>query len=573
MKGKTTLPILILILLFAFPRLKCFAIYDPLRVPNNKYGIHVADTNDIQDTAPLVNSSNGDWGYVTIVMEENDRNQGKWQQIFNVMRRLHLIPIVRLATHVEGDSWIKPQDVDAEKWADFLDSLNWPIENRYIVLFNEPNHKKEWEGDIDPERYAKTAYAYAKKLKETSEDFFILPAGLDTAASSDGEALEAGEYLKRMYDGEPKLFEILDGWTSHSYPNPGFSGSPNATGKGTIRSFLWELNMLSSLGVGETLPVFITETGWVHSHGKSIYTRNLSPEEVGENLLAASQLVWNNPRIAAVTPFVFSYLDVPFDHFSWKKIDANEFYDQYTSYQKIPKVKGQPNQHESYETIPELLPSVLVINSTYTLSAGVKNNGQAIIHPDDGYELVIEGQTDGFSFIPEPLPVIEPGEEDTVVLHVKTPDTEGTYDLNVFIAHQGKKTLVEKKTVSVIPPPNMRIETVFGWTRKEKAKNVKVLVYDLTDKLLHKFSNLTIEQHSVTITGLYNMVPGRMYRVVVIVPYYLPRQTLVTLKTTTTRVPMKRLLPFDINNDGAFTINDVGHLLFTKPRDVLGRFF
>ena len=37
------------------------AISDPLSVPNNRFGIHIADLNDIPDVAPLVNSSGGDW--------------------------------------------------------------------------------------------------------------------------------------------------------------------------------------------------------------------------------------------------------------------------------------------------------------------------------------------------------------------------------------------------------------------------------------------------------------------------------------------------------------------------------
>ena len=40
-------------------------MYNPLAVPNNRYGIHIVDTNDIPQLPALVNSSGGDWGYVT----------------------------------------------------------------------------------------------------------------------------------------------------------------------------------------------------------------------------------------------------------------------------------------------------------------------------------------------------------------------------------------------------------------------------------------------------------------------------------------------------------------------------
>ena len=75
------------------------AITDPLSVPNNKFGIHIisASPDESSPAAKLVNT-NGDWGYITVLIESKDRNQGKWQEFFNDLRRRHLIPIVRLAT-------------------------------------------------------------------------------------------------------------------------------------------------------------------------------------------------------------------------------------------------------------------------------------------------------------------------------------------------------------------------------------------------------------------------------------------------------------------------------------------
>src|SRR3989338_5990805 len=99
------------ILLFVFLCLiipgQSLAVYDPLSVPNNKFGIHVADPNDISNVTELVNSSQGDWGYVTLVIPENERKSDVWQPVFNRMKKDHIIPIVRLATRVEGGSWGK----------------------------------------------------------------------------------------------------------------------------------------------------------------------------------------------------------------------------------------------------------------------------------------------------------------------------------------------------------------------------------------------------------------------------------------------------------------------------------
>ena len=56
--------------------------------PNNKTGIHLAipSYEDLEKAARLVNSSGGDWGYVTLVIEQHDRDFQKWQDIFDRMR-------------------------------------------------------------------------------------------------------------------------------------------------------------------------------------------------------------------------------------------------------------------------------------------------------------------------------------------------------------------------------------------------------------------------------------------------------------------------------------------------------
>ena len=81
------------------------AIYDPLFLPNNKFGIHIIDENDLVSAAHLVNSSGGDWGYVTMVITQEDRKLNKWTTNFELMTKLHLTPIIRIATALSGSMW------------------------------------------------------------------------------------------------------------------------------------------------------------------------------------------------------------------------------------------------------------------------------------------------------------------------------------------------------------------------------------------------------------------------------------------------------------------------------------
>jgi len=547
-------------------------MYDPLSIPNNKFGIHVAELSDLKDAQALVNSNGGDWGYVTIVIQDGDKNKDKWQEVFNEMRRRHLIPIVRIATHPEGAAWKIPQKEDANRWADFLNSLVWPIENRYVVLFNEPNHAKEWGNSINPEEYADVALIYARTFRAKSSDFFILPAGLDMSAASDGNALEASEYIKKMFASTPEFFKVIDGWTSHSYPNPAFSGSPFATGKGTIASFQWEIQFLNSLGINKKLPIFITETGWIHNQAP--YSRGiLTPTTVGNNMVQAASGIWNDSRIVAITPFLLSYQGSPFDNFSWKKINSSEFYPQYDQYQKLIKTKGKPNQKESYAVKEPLFPDTLVTNSTYTLTSELTNTGQGILNAIDEYEIVIDGLPEGFTYLSEAVPTLELSEKGNVTVHIKTSTIEGTFPITVSIRKGQKKVLVEEKQIKLIPPPTISLNVQLGWTNPHDTEHGLVLIYDHTDTLLHKFQDCSVKRGTISVTGLYNMIPGKSYRIVVILPYYLPRQQVVILNEGKTTVFIKRLLPLDFNKDGALNLKDLPSLLFSKPNEVITRIF
>ena len=335
------------------------AVYDPASVSNNKFGIHIADVNDLNDVPRLVNSSGGDWGYVTFVIADNDRDVGKWILIFKRLRTNHLIPLVRLATHMDGSAWVKPNPVDVSEWASFLSQLPWPTNNRYVILFNEPNHTSEWGGTVAPEQYALIVKTFAQKLKESSSDYFILPAGLDASAQNTSESLDEAGYLSWMLTNEPQLFDYIDGWTSHSYPNPAFSGSVYARGRGTLTTYDWELSLLRQLGVQKELPVFITETGWAHRWTND-RSRLLDPSDVAKNLSIAAQTVWNDPRIVAVTPFLFQYQEPLFAMFSWLVPGNREPYPFYVAYQRISKTKGNPLQPPSPEYLALLSHSLVL---------------------------------------------------------------------------------------------------------------------------------------------------------------------------------------------------------------------
>lgn len=319
MLGRATI-LLSFFFLFALP---AKAIYDPLSVLNNKFGIHILDTSEVERAAELVNSSGGSWGYVTIPIRANDRNLPKWTKFMEEAQRLHIIPILRIASFPvdppggEASHWMAPNEYDLVDFANFLDELPWPIKNRYVVVYNEPNHEGEWGGFVYPQEYARVLDRAIDIFHQRGPDFFVISAGMD--ASSDPYS-----YYQRMLAAWPGVLNKADGLAFHAYGNPAFSAYPNIYSPVNVTSYRYELDFLRRLGVTEK-PIFITEAGWKN----------------GGWLKFAFENVWREDKLIAVTPFLLDARTEPFVSFSF--LDANGNFKSFArEVMVIPKTQGQP---------------------------------------------------------------------------------------------------------------------------------------------------------------------------------------------------------------------------------------
>lgn len=346
---------------------KCFA------QSQNIFGLHLTQTSDIHQAKDIINSSGGDWGWVTIVLRTDQLNHQTWQEFFDNCRRYHIIPLIRLATVMNNDLWRVPQTSDIDDLASFLHSLNWPTLKQHVVIFNEINHASEWGGGVDLKNYVDLALYAAEKLKSLNSNFFILPAALDLAAPSTPPVFEsAPNVYRQILNYQPDFFNHFDGLASHSYPNHGFVGQPYQTGQHSVRGYQWEINFIN-----KKLPVFITETGWPHREGQSKNHRYYSLTTAA-NFLAATLSLWQkDPAVSAVTPFIYNYPNPPFDHFSW--IDQNEkLYPEYQKIVNLPKTKNTPAQITSYQLVKLRLPILIFTNTDYIGTLTLKNTGQSI---------------------------------------------------------------------------------------------------------------------------------------------------------------------------------------------------
>lgn len=535
---------LIIVSLLFFAARPVEAIVNPLAVPNNRLGIHVLEPEDLLPAAELVNTQGGDWGYVTVVLRLNDLNQAKWQTMFDEMRRRHLIPIVRLATIPENSHWVKPKSEDTGKTVEFLNSLNWVIQNRYVVLFNEPNHAKEWGNELKPNEYTAIVKEFHDKLKAASADFFILPAGLDTAAPNSKDTIAATEYWRQMYLADPEVFQLFDGWNSHSYPNPGFSGPVTGTGLGSLQSYLAEINYLGRFGLPLNLPVFITETGWVNTAG-----------DLTGSFIRAFTQIWTQPNLVAVTPFILNYSETPFSQFSWQIPHSQEFYPHYFQVASLTKISGRPVQIHAAQLIKADTPQSLVDSSHYQFKLQFKNTGQSIWNPAD-FSLALTGNFPPDLIKVSSLSATEPGQTAELTLELITPAVHNRYQLGFQLKFKEEAFGEEYKSeINVVPPPTLIARVKLLFKKPVSAADFKLLVYDADNQLQTKLP-LAVASGQSQPVPLYNLIPNQIYRFVILKPYYLPRQIVSQLNSDQTEIIFKPMLPFDLNQDQRLSLSD-----------------
>lgn len=306
---------------------------------NNKYGLYIyAEEKAFFDIAnKLVNSNGGEWGYVLIPYSVKDYDTSKWARAFDQLISKKLIPVIQL--------WnldINNYQEETRNAAEFLNKFIWPIKYRYISVYNEPNDNKFWYGRADPEEYARILDYTIKIFKEVNSDYFILNGAFNVSSPNDENNIDSFDFMRRMDNSISGIFEKLDGWASHPYPQPNFAGSPYSTGRWSIRAYEDELKFLKEeLGVEKKLPVFITETGWAHAEGERYDSSFLPVNKIAENFVIAFEEVWlKDDRVRAVMPFTIRY-DPPFDHFSWVNKDKVPYY-HYDVIKKLKKVEGKP---------------------------------------------------------------------------------------------------------------------------------------------------------------------------------------------------------------------------------------
>lgn len=321
----------------------------------------------------------GRWGYVTQLVRLDSFPYAIWQDFWELTANYQLTPIIRLATRFDHNTgvWEAPQaDPDgsyrtiAAQYAAFVQGGGWPTDAHYVIVGNEPNHGSEWGGVPDPAAYARFLIDVADAIHAADPKAVVLNAPLDPFSPhtngipfNDGFIyMDQESFMDGMVVAYPDVFQHIDAWGSHSYPegpfaegpwvqnyrlslingvvNPAHVEPPPGVYNRGINGYEWELFKLSTYGINN-LPVFITETGWRHaettdpntSDGGGSYPQvgtvgiyfDLAYNGNNGRYPEMPQEGWTpwllDPRVQAVTPFALDGIASKWGHTTWLVVD------------------------------------------------------------------------------------------------------------------------------------------------------------------------------------------------------------------------------------------------------------
>lgn len=280
----------------------------------SKFGMHVLRPEEFEQTDLLFSELRKDTDTplsITVPFTLDDvGNLNPWQDAFEYARQHNIIPILRIGTrfNTESNAWEIPNRKDILDITRALNALQWPQEERYVILFNEPNHAAEWGGSLDPHSFAEMTDFALDWLNTEGKNYRVLPAALDLAAPTGSTTQEAFGFWREALAVRPEILEKVYAWNSHSYPNPGFAAAPQRNAKNSMNGYQHELAFLKNYTDRE-LPVFITETGWKNERFSRRTLENYYSYTVRN--------IWSDENVVAVTPFLLAGSPGPFGSFSF----------------------------------------------------------------------------------------------------------------------------------------------------------------------------------------------------------------------------------------------------------------
>jgi len=318
----------------------------PAPAPNNIVGLNLARLHQpryIWAASEVANANGGAWGYVTILLTNQDRNVSSpehlLQQVLDRCYEARLQPIIRVGTRFDESTgiWERPTDDDPALWRELFERVTWPTRTVWVVPANEPNLGREWGGTVDVPSYAR----YLERCMHIFGDsprFKVVNGPLNLSnPHNPPEMRDAFDFLAEHMALTPSVFERLPAWASNSYQIDGVGEGERFTHRG------YEVELEQ---IGRDLPVIITESGVLHRHGE---------DEIARFFVEAYKHWQSDRRVIAATP-LFWDPDVD-DHWMFT-LDAEGNVGTssatYRTLRELPRVAGSPEVVPPFGNTPRI---------------------------------------------------------------------------------------------------------------------------------------------------------------------------------------------------------------------------
>jgi hypothetical protein len=303
--------------------------------PNNIVGLNLARLHHprfIGAAAEIANANGGAWGYVTILLTNQDRDsvlpEHLLQQILDRCYEARLQPIVRVGTRFNSNTgiWERPTDDDPGLWRGLFERVRWPNRTVWIIPANEPNLGREWGGTVDVASYARYLERFMHVFSG-SDRFKVVNAPLNLSnPHKPPEMQDAFDFLAEHAALTPTVFERLPAWASNSYKIDGLGEGQRFTHRG------YEVELEQ---IGRDMPVIVTESGVLHRHGV---------DEIAQFFVEAYKDWQSDRRVIAATPL---FWDPDVDNHWMFTLDEKGNVETgsatYRVLRALPRVAGSPD--------------------------------------------------------------------------------------------------------------------------------------------------------------------------------------------------------------------------------------
>lgn len=262
-------------------------------------------------------------------------------------------------------------------------------------------------------------------------------------------------------------------------------------------------------------------------------------------------------RVKAVTPFVLNYQGEPFANFSWALPGRQDFYPQYYAVQSLNKTKGEPEQRHKV-TVSAESPQELVERSTYNFKIKLKNEGQAIYDKKDSYQLlVISYEEKALKYSFSDFDSLEPFNDQIIDFHLKTTDKLGAYRIKIGLFKEDRLILdLFSWDFKVSPWPSLNFKVSLFPKLKTEGDDFELQIFDKNEQLVYEKTNVKVFRGQGSLKRIANIALNEPYRVVILKPYYLPRQAYIVFQKNNNKIAFKKMLALDFNKDGKLSLSD-----------------